>query len=328
MNVACPKCGGEAQRDPDTMDTFVCSSWYYLRYLDPHNTEAPFDKEKARRWLPIDLYIGGITHATGHLIYFRFFHKFLQDIGWVFCPEPAERLFNHGMVCDSKGEVMSKSKGNVTSPIDVMHEHGVDIARLAMFFTAPSEREVIWSSDTVTGVEKFLLNRLWPLPGQYRGTTPDLKQHFKFDALTDAELKLYVKLNQTIKRVTDDFGRLQFNTSIAALMELLRDYDPAAVKHDQFNDYLILKAIQLAAPLTRSAWPQFDPDAIVADMIEIGVQVNGKLRDSIQIDPEASQEQVEELALASPKVQAQTENKQIVKKIYVKGRIFNIVVKG
>ncbi len=346
MNVTCPKCGGKAQRDPDTMDTFVCSSWYYLRYLDPHNTEAPFDREKARRWLPIDLYIGGITHATGHLIYFRFFHKFLQDLGWVFCPEPAARLFNHGMVCDSNGEVMSKSKGNVVSPIDVMNDHGVDIARLAMFFTSPSEREVLWSRDSVTGVEKFMLNRLWPLTESYRQSNPDLKHHFKADELSSAEMKLYVKLNQAIKRVTDDFGRLQFNTSIAALMELLRDYDPAQIQNDQFNDYLILKAIQLAAPLTphtsdemwtqlghtdsifRSEWPTFDPDAIVADTIEIGVQVNGKLRDSIRIDPEATQDQVEAVAFASPKVLAQTENKQIVKKIYVKGRIFNIVVKG
>ncbi len=346
MNVDCPKCGGQAQRDPDTMDTFVCSSWYYLRYLDPNNTEVPFDKEKAKRWLPIDLYIGGITHATGHLIYFRFFHKFLQDIGWVFCPEPAARMFNHGMVMDAGGEVMSKSKGNVVSPIAVMQDHGVDVARLAMFFTAPSEKEVLWSEDSVTGVEKFALNRLWPLTDKLRGAGPDLKQRFKSKQLDGHEKDIYVKLNQCIKRVTDDFERLQFNTSIAALMELLREFDPEKVSDDNLNDYIILKTIQLAAPLAphlcdemweiaghqqsvfESEWPEYDPDAIVGDMIEIAVQVNGKLRDTVNVAPDSDQEAVEKVALASEKVQKYTEGKEIIKKIYVRGRILNIVVKG
>jgi len=170
MNVKCPKCGGEAQRDPDTQDTFVCSSWYYLRYIDPQNADKPFDKSLAGKWMPIDLYIGGITHATGHLIYFRFFHKFLNDIGWVKDNEPARNMFNHGMVLDSTGEVMSKSKGNVVSPVDLMDRRGIDISRLGMYFTAPSEKEVLWSEDVIVGIEKFILNRFYPLAENYRAT--------------------------------------------------------------------------------------------------------------------------------------------------------------
>jgi len=346
MNTTCPKCGGPAQRDPDTMDTFVCSSWYYLRYMDAHNDAEPFDREKARRWLPIDLYIGGITHATGHLIYFRFFHKFLQDIGWVFCPEPAKRLFNHGMVLDGSGVVMSKSLGNVVSPIAVMDQHGVDVTRLAMFFTAPSEREVLWSEDGITGVQKFALNRLWPLLEAYRGTSPDLKQHFKQDSLTEDERTLYVKLNQTIKRVTDDCERLQFNTAIAALMELTRDFEPNNVTNDTLNDFVILKTIQLVAPLAPhmaeemwhrvgfettiflSDWPEFDTEAVTGDTIKIAVQINGKLRDTITVEADAEQEGVEKIAFESEKVAAHTSGKTIMKAIYVKGRILNLVVKG
>ncbi|MBU8933137.1 MAG: leucine--tRNA ligase [candidate division Zixibacteria bacterium] len=345
MNAKCPKCDSAATRDPDTMDTFVCSSWYYLRYLDPHNDTAPFDKEKARRWLPVDLYIGGITHATGHLIYFRFFHKFLQDIGWVDCPEPATRMVNHGMVSDAKGEVMSKSKGNVVSPIEVMNNNGVDVSRLAMFFTAPSEKEVMWSDDFIVGVQKFATNKLFPLIDSYRGTKPDLKKLVRIDGLSDYERQIYVKLNQTIKRVTEDFPRLQFNTSIAAMMELLRDYRPNKVQSDQLNDQIVLKSIQLMAPLTphlaedlwsragydesifKSAWPEYDPAAMVADTIKVAVQINGKLRDTVCVAPEATQDEVETVARNSEKLQAYTEGFEIVKVIYVKGRILNLVVK-
>lgn len=346
INTSCPACGGEAQRDPDTMDTFVCSSWYYLRYLDPNNEKNPFAKDKANEWMPVDLYIGGITHATGHLIYFRFFQKFLKDIGWTAHDEPATRLFNHGMVMDASGEVMSKSKGNVVSPITLMDERGVDVSRLAMFFTAPSEKEVLWSSDTITGVEKFTVNKLAPLAMAYRDANPDLKYYFNRDELNEKEYTLYIKLNQTIKKVSESFDKLQFNTAISALMELLRDYNPDDVTNDSFNDYLILRAIQLSAPLTphlseenwekagfktsvfKSNWPEYDPDAIVGDEIEIGVQINGKLRDSIMVPTDAVQDEVDTIAFKSEKIQKFTDGKQIIKKIYVKGRIFNIVVKG
>ncbi len=345
MNVKCPKCGGEAQRDPDTMDTFVCSSWYFLRYLDAHNVKAPFDKEKEHHWMAIDLYVGGITHATGHLIYFRFFQKFLKDIGWAKNEEPCVRMFNHGMVSDADGEIMSKSKGNVVSPVELMNQRGVDICRLGMYFTAPSDREVLWSSDTLTGVEKFVINKFYPLIESTVGTKPDLNKHFKKGELSANDWKLYIKLNQTIKRVQESYEQLQFNTAISALMELVRDSEQSKPDSGGLNDYIIMKATQLIAPMAphlaeemwqefgfsksifKSDWPQFDSNAIVGDTIIIAIQVNGKLRDSVNLPADADQKTVETAALASAKVQAFTDNNEIVKKIYVSGRILNIVVK-
>ncbi|MEW6050998.1 MAG: leucine--tRNA ligase [Candidatus Zixiibacteriota bacterium] len=345
-NVTCPSCGGKAQRDPDTMDTFVCSSWYFLRYLDPSNSNEPFARDKANRWMPIDLYVGGVTHATGHLLYFRFFTKFLKDIGWLTCDEPSTRLFNHGMVMDAEGEVMSKSKGNVVSPIGLMAERGVDITRLAMYFTAPSEKEVLWSNEGITGVEKFVLNRMYPSMSKYRGSNPDLKRYFKLDTLTDSERNIYVKLNQTVKKVSESIDRLQFNTAISALMELVRDYDAEQINNEELNDQILLKATQLLAPMAphlaeelweltgfcesifRSRWPQHDPEAVVGESIEIAVQVNGKLRDAIVVPKDATQTTIEEAAEASPKVKSFTAGKQILKKIYVPGRLLNIVVRG
>ena len=347
MNVKCPKCGGEAQRDPDTMDTFVCSSWYFLRYIDPFNADEPYDKDKANAWMPIDMYIGGITHATGHLIYFRFFTKFLKDIGWLNYDEPATRLFNHGMVMDAKGEVMSKSKGNVVSPVDLMAERGVDVTRLAMYFVAPSDRPVLWSSDSLTGVEKFV-GKVWSLLEHHRGSNPDLKRYFNSEALGEADRKIYIKLNQSLKRVTESFAldRLQFNTAIAALMELVRDFDPNVVADDELNDVIILKIIQALAPLAphlaeemwrltghkesvfRSGWPEYDPDAVTGDLIEIAVQINGKLRGTVQVAPGAEQSIIEAAALEDAKIQAHLVGKNIVKKIHVPGRLLNIVVKG
>jgi leucyl-tRNA synthetase len=346
MNVACPRCGGEAQRDPDTMDTFVCSSWYYLRYLDPFNQTEPVGREKAARWMPIDLYIGGITHATGHLIYFRFFQKFLYDIGLVKDVEPATRLFNHGMVSDADGEVMSKSRGNAVSPIDLIAERGVDVCRLAMFFVAPSDRPVPWSEDCLTGVEKFATGKLLNLPRALRNVNPDLKRYFKPEELSEAERDIYVKLNQTIKRVDDSFERLQFNTAISALMELVRDFDPEKIKNDELNDQIVLKTLQMVAPLAphmaeelweqagcetsvfKSKWPLYDPEAVVGDTIEIAVQVNGRLRGTVHVPVDSEQSVVEEAALAHEKVQAHIAGNSIVKKIYVPGRLINLVVKG
>ncbi len=345
MNTTCPKCGGEAERDPDTMDTFVCSSWYHMRYVDAHNDLEPFSKEALNAWLPVDLYVGGITHATGHLLYFRFFTKFMHDIGWLDCDEPATRLFNHGMVTDGDGVVMSKSLGNVVSPIAVMEERGVDVSRLAMFFTAPSEKGVLWSDDGITGVAKFAANKVYPLPDHYRKTDSDLKYHFKPDSLSGYERDIYVKLNQTIKKVSDSYGRLHFNTGISALMELLRDYKPSEVKNDLLNDQIVLKSIQMIAPLTphlaeelwlmcemsgsvfKSNWPEYDPEAIISDLITIAVQINGKVRDTVEVSVDDGQEVVEKAAFASEKVQQHLDGKDIKRKIFVKGRLLNIVAK-
>ncbi|MBD3333328.1 class I tRNA ligase family protein, partial [candidate division GN15 bacterium] len=309
------------------------------------NEQAPFDSAKANAWLPIDLYVGGITHATGHLIYFRFFHKVMHDMGLLDSIEPATRLFNHGMVMDAHGEVMSKSKGNVVSPLDLMDERGVDVSRLAMYFTAPSEKEVLWSSETITGVEKFVYNKLFPIHQHHRGSNPDLKRYFNQDELTKSERSIYVKLNQSIKKVSESFDRLQFNTAIAALMELIRDFERTDIGNDELNDQIVLKTIQMVAPLAphlaeelwealghqesvfQSTWPEFDEDAVQGELIEIAVQVNGKLRDTVKVPPDADQETVEAEAFASDKVKSFTDGKGIIKKIYVPGRIFNIVAK-
>ncbi len=345
MNVKCPKCSGDAERDPDTMDTFVCSSWYYLRYLDPHNDNIPFDREKAAAWMPVDQYIGGITHATGHLIYFRFFQKFLKDIGWVKDDEPAMALFNHGMVMDENWDVMSKSKGNVRSPMEPMRQRGIDITRLAMFFTAPSEKPIAWSEDYLIGVEKFITARFFPLAELYRGTDPDLNHYFKLNDLSDYEKKIYTRLNQSIHKIGEDYQRMQFNTAISALMELVRDFDSTKISNDKFNDYLILKIILLIAPMApflaeemwhicgrnnsvfRGNWPAYDPEAIHFEVVSIAIQINGKLRSEMSADRDASEEEIFRRASDDPRVASYLAGKAIIKKILVPNKLINIVVK-
>lgn len=345
MNVSCPKCGGEAERDPDTMDTFMCSSWYYLRYLDPHNDKQAWDPEIASDYMPIDRYIGGITHATGHLIYFRFFQKFLKDIGVVKDEEPAVNMFNHGMVMDSKGEVMSKSKGNVVSPIDLMERRGIDIGRLGMYFTAPSEKEVLWSEDVILGIENFVKKRFFPLTEAFRFSSTDLKQYFKSNTLNDYEKNTYIRLNRIIKRIDEDSDRLQYNTVIASLMQFSRDFDSANIKNDRLNDYIIMKLIQLIAPLAphlaeemwesvrqpysvfKSSWPAYDPEAMAFDTVTIAIQVNGKLRGQIDIGRDSAEEDIFKAALNDVKVLKHIEDKDIVKKIYIKNKLVNLVVK-
>jgi leucyl-tRNA synthetase len=280
--------------------------------------------------MPIDLYVGGISHATGHLIYFRFFHKFLADIGWVQGIEPATRLFNHGMVADANGEVMSKSKGNVVSPIDLMDTRGIDISRLAMFFTAPSEKPVMWSNETITGVEKFASGKLYDLAAHYRGSNVDLNQCFKLSDLTVDERVIYVKLNQTIKRVSESFERLQFNTAIAALMELVRDYEPAKIASDELNDFVVLRTIQMIAPLAphlaeemweltgaaavtggsvfKSRWPEYDPEAgLVEDEGHDGPHEDGADEDEDPVDGVGNADDLDGFSQEAPDVDSQRE---------------------
>ncbi len=346
INTKCPKCGGEAERDPDTMDTFVCSSWYYLRYLDNKNEAEPFSKEKAKAWMPIDKYIGGISHATGHLIYFRFFHKFLKDIGWVEGEEPAKALFNHGMVYDSNGEMMSKSKGNVVSPIGLMETRGIDVTRLGMFFTAPSEKEVYWSDHVITGVEKFLTKKFYTITDKFRNTDViDLKCYFNIDKMSGVDKDIYIKLNQTIKRVGDDYERLQYNTAISALMEFVRDFLAVDLTDEKLSNYIILKTIQLIAPMAphiaeemwsicgqttsvfKSEWPKYDDSATAFDSVTIAVQVNGKLRGQVDTTRDSSEDDILAMAMDQAKVKSFTDGKTIIKKIYIPNKILNLVVK-
>ncbi|MBD3297169.1 MAG: leucine--tRNA ligase, partial [candidate division Zixibacteria bacterium] len=313
MNVKCPKCDGDAQRDPDTMDTFMCSSWYFLRYVDPKNKKAPFDKEKAAAWLPIDYYMGGITHATGHLIYFRFFTKFLKDIGWLTVNEPATRMFNHGMVLDSQGFVMSKSRGNVISPIDMMEQHGVDPVRVAMFFATPGDREVLWSEAGMVGAERFLLK----LDQFVRSTKESLGKEkldpdaqFSVDDLNTTDRTVYRKLHQTIAKVDRDFDNMQLNTHIAAVMELLNEAAPGDQLGVPLRGVCAATMVKLMAPLTphlaeewwehlgfgpsvfKSTWPQVNESALPSDTQTIAVQVNGKLRGQVALPADASEDDI------------------------------------
>jgi leucyl-tRNA synthetase len=342
INTHCPKCGGKAKRDPDTMDTFVCSSWYFLRYMDAHNSKEPFSKEKAREWLPVDKYIGGIEHACGHLLYFRFFTKFLHDIGWLSIDEPSLELFNHGMVLDKEGKVMSKSVGNVVSPIDIIEKHGTDVSRIAMYFAAPSEREILWNEEGVVGSSRFL-NRIYRFAE--RASSKNINDKIRSEDLTDSDLRAYRKLNQTIKKVEEDIGTLQLNTAIAGMMELLNVMDDLNPDESKVFSLCVEKLAQILAPFAphlseeiwakldhresifKSQWTVFDKDAIIEEEVTIVVQVNGKLRATINLPVNTSEEDVKKLVLANEKVKNLTDNKKIVKTIFVPNKLINVVVR-
>jgi len=342
MDVNCPKCGKKAKRDPDTMDTFVCSSWYFLRYTDAHNPEEPFSKEKAKEWLPVDKYIGGIEHACGHLIYFRFFTKFLYDIGWLEKDEPATELFNHGMVLDKEGQVMSKSLGNIVSPADIINKHGADTARIAMYFAAPSEREILWSEEGIVGASRFL-NRIYKF-AQLSGRG-SLKERIKQEDISPSDLKAYKKLNQTIKKVEEDIGTLQFNTAIASMMELLNVMDDIDKEKSKVFRFCVERLAQILAPFAphlseeiwamlgnresifKSQWPRYDQEAIKEEEITFVVQVNGKLRATMSLPVNTPETEAKKLALRNEKVKKFIEGKKIIKSIFVPNKLINLVVK-
>lgn len=344
MDVKCPKCGGSAQRDPDTLDTFMCSSWYFLRYIDPNNDHAPVDKAKAAAWLPIDYYMGGITHATGHLIYFRFLTKFLKDIGWLTVDEPAKIMFNHGMVLDAKGDVMSKSKGNVVSPIDVMGRHGVDPTRLTMFFATPGDREVLWTGEGLVGIERFCMKVdrfVRDTRAAVQGSIePDLT--FAPATLTDVERDVYRKLHETIQRYDRDFDIMQLNTCISAVMELTNAAAPGDQLRPELRGVCATTIVRLLAPLAphlaeewwevlgfqpsifESGWPKLDERALPADSMTIAVQVNGKLRGQITVPSGVGEAEVVKAAEADAKIAAHMTGTKL-KQIYVPGKLLNFV---
>lgn len=342
MEVKCPSCGGDARRDPDTLDTFMCSSWYYLRYTDPHNDMLPFRKEEAAKWLPVDLYIGGSEHACGHLIYFRFFNKFLYDKGWIKCEEPVVRLFNHGMVLDEKGEIMSKSKGNVVSPITLIKESGVDVSRLAMFFASPSDKEVLWSNNFITGVSRFLARVYFFFSGTDKTGQIVTRREFDYKSLNDGEKKLYVAVHRFTKRITEDFERFHYNTAIAALMEFF-----AMMEKFTGNPELIAFArerfVMLIAPLAPhlgeelwehignsgsifiTEWPSYDEEILFLDTVTVVVQINGKVRDKLQVSQDIPDAELEKTALLSPLIKKHLEEEKIKKVIVVRNKLVNIV---
>jgi len=348
MNTACPKCGGEARRDPDTMDTFVCSSWYQFRYVDPKNDRAPWDKEKIEQWMPVDLYIGGNEHATGHLIYFRFITKVLHDAGWVPVKEPVKKLFHHGMVYDEKGEVMSKSKGNVVSPVVLIDEWGVDVPRTAMLFFAPPDREILWSNKGMVGAKRFLaraaalVDRVVEAGGGFSG--PECPR-YPWSEAAEEEKPLLRKLHQTVKKVTGDMEAIQFNTAIAALMELMNEVGEGPEKLDSpLAVHLAGTLVKLLAPFAphlaeelwerlggaysvfEREWPSFEEAACLEDTVTVAVQVKGKLRGTLEVPRGTSREALLGMVYADERLANYAGAKEDLKKvIYVPDRILNLV---
>jgi leucyl-tRNA synthetase len=352
IETTCPQCGGAARRDPDTMDTFVDSSWYHLRYLDPHDDREPFTRERADEWLPIDLYIGGDEHATGHLLYFRFFTKVLFDEGRVGVQEPARRLVHQGMVADAHGEIMSKSKGNVVSPGDLFERDGVDVPRLAMLFFAPSEAEILWSEAGIEGVRRFV-HRLWET---MLGAIADPRFAATADIAVDAATlssgarESWRLVHRALDRTTQSIERdLAFNTAIAAFMEWVnaarRVGEPAEWSDADFPALgaavrIVAQAIAPLAPhlgeelwhrvggegsVFRASWPAVDAAALRKETVEVPVQVNGKLRSRVYLAPDATQAEMEEAALADEKVRELLAGKPPRRVIVVPGRLVNVV---
>lgn len=327
VETTCPKCGGYAERETDTMPQWAGSSWYFLRYCDPHNDNELASKEALEYWLPVDWYNGGMEHTTLHLLYSRFWHKFLYDLGIVPGPEPYAKRTSHGMILGENNEKMSKSRGNVVNPDEVVAEFGADTLRLYEMFIGDFEKSVPWSTDGVKGCKRFL-DRVWKLmeitvPGdQYR---PELE----------------AKIHQTIKKVSLDYENLKFNTAIAALMTLLNDISHVGtINEAEIRTFLILlnpvaphiteemwEKLGFEGMLNEQRWPVWDEAKTVEQTVEIGVQVNGKLRGTVTVNVDDSQEVAREKALASEAVKKALEGKAIVKEIYVPGKIYNIVAK-
>jgi len=356
VNTTCPKCGGAARRETDTMDTFVDSSWYFYRYTDASNDRAPFDGEKSGYWFGdhgIDQYIGGVEHAILHLIYSRFWTKFMRDMGLIKNDEPAERLFTQGMIIKG-GAKMSKSLGNVVSPDDMVARYGADATRMYTLFATAPDRELDWQDAGVEGIERFLSRVYRFAVRNARPDDPAWSQPVPANLDTQAR-GVQRKLHQTIKRVTDDFqGRWHFNTCIAAIMELVNElYAVSVVAGDspaQAVPVPLLREVQrtialLLAPfapylahelwemlgeqgsLLRAPWPKYDPALAKEDEIEIPVQVNGKLRGRIVVPADASEDVVRTNAQSDEKIASMISGKQIVKVIVVPGKLINIVVK-
>ena len=352
LETVCPKCGGPARRETDTMDTFVDSSWYFYRYTDARNDHAPFDSSTVAYWFPIDQYIGGVEHAILHLIYSRFWTKFMRDMGLVKNDEPVERLFTQGMVIKD-GAKMSKSLGNVVSPDEMVARYGADAARLYSLFAAPPDRDLDWQDTGIEGIRRFL-GRVYAFFAQAPVVAGSHQGAYSASDLTADARRVLRKLHQTIRRITEDFkGRWHFNTSVAALMELLNECNASpevfaqngnAPGANAFRADVQRKFVLLLAPfapylahelwemlgekesLLRAPWPKYDPELAREEEIEIPVQVNGKLRGRIVVPAGASDELIRERALAEDKIKAAIAGKNF-KVIVVPGKLVNLVVR-
>ena len=326
VHTKCPKCGRDAVRETDTMPQWAGSSWYYLRYTDPHNDEAIASKENLDYYVPVDWYNGGMEHTTLHLLYSRFWHKFLYDIGVVPTKEPYMKRTSHGMILGDNNEKMSKSRGNVVNPDDIVRDFGADTLRCYEMFIGDFEKSAPWSENGVKGCRKFL-DKVW--------RTQEL-----VDGDSNFE-KMETLVHQTIKKVSEDYENLKFNTAIAQLMTLLNELNNLdKISEEQFKIFLILlnpvcphiteeiwQRMGYEGYVHEASWPEYDESKTILDVIELPIQVNGKLRATVEISRDASEDEVFEKAIADDVVAKYLEGKNVVKKIYVKGRIFNIIVK-
>ena len=326
VNTTCPKCGGPAKRETDTMPQWAGSSWYFLRYCDPHNNEALASKQALNYWTPVDWYNGGMEHTTLHLLYSRFWHKFLYDIGVVPTSEPYKKRTSHGMILGSNGEKMSKSRGNIVNPDEIVEQYGADTIRLYEMFIGDFEKAAPWNSDSIKGCKRFL-ERVWGLA----------------DLVTDGEYRpeLEADMHKAIKKVTADIDNLKANTAIATLMTVVnRFYDTGAVTRGELRTLLILlnplaphlteemyEQLGFGGELNAQQWPSYDEAKCVDQTIQIVVQINGKVRAKLDVPAEISQEEALDAAKADARVQELIAGKAIVKEIYVKGKLVNLVVK-
>lgn len=349
VHCKCPKCGADATRETDTMDTFLCSSWYYLRYTDAHNDKMPFDKELNNYWGPVDQYIGGIEHAILHLLYSRFFVKVLRDAGLVDYDEPFSNLLTQGMVIKD-GAKMSKSLGNVVSPEEILSKYGADTARLFILFAAPPERELEWSDQGVEGSFRFL-NRIWRIVQAFEAVLAQKVTEYDHSNLNEADKDLRRVLHSSIKKVTNDIEtRFNFNTAISTMMELvnaLYAYKEAAEEpnagliYEAISDLIKMMspfvphiteelwrgAIDANSSVHEQSWPECDEEALKVDNVEIVLQVNGKVRGRLTVPAEATKEELEKIAMADANVQAHIGDATVRKVICVPGRLVNIVAK-
>ena len=344
VNTTCPCCGGKAKREVDTLDTFVCSSWYYLRYPDNKNTEAPFNKEIIDKMLPVDMYVGGPEHACMHLLYARFITKALRDMGYLNFDEPFTSLVHQGLILGPDGLKMSKSKGNTISPDDYIKEYGADVFRMYLMFGFAYTEGGAWSDDGIKSVARFV-DRIERNLEISREAINSGKSKTTMDK-TEKELNFW--LNTAIKGVTEDGEKMQFNTAIARMMEFinaLSKYNKEEVKNTEFLKEVCESFIKILAPFAphfseeqwslfnnttsvfNEAWPKFDPKALVKDEVEIAIQVNGKIKNKIMVASSLDEEDIKSESLADEKVKAAIGDKTIIKVIVIKGRLVNIVVK-
>ncbi|MBR3630221.1 MAG: leucine--tRNA ligase [Oscillospiraceae bacterium] len=327
INTTCPCCGGPAKRETDTMPQWAGSSWYFLRYCDPHNTEALASKEALDYWMPVDWYNGGMEHTTLHLLYSRFWNKFLYDIGSVPCKEPYMRRTSHGMILGEDGQKMSKSRGNVINPDDVIRQYGADTLRLYEMFVGDFEKTAPWSTSSIKGCKRFL-DRVWALQ----------------DILTDGDAyrpELVSSFHKTIKKVSEDIESLKFNTAIASMMALVNDiYNTGSINRAELRTFCLLlnpfaphmteeiyEANGFGGVLNEQSWPKYDEALCQDETVEIVVQICGKVKSKLNVPVGAAQDEVLAQAAADPKIAALLEGKQIIKQIYVQNKLVNFVAK-